>query len=200
MTDVSAYFAQIYADSSDPWQYEKRWYEVRKRAICLSLLPYPHFAKAIELGCSNGVFSEQLAQRCDYLRCVDGQLEAVKLASERLQNQAHVQVVQGLIPQDLPSERFDLIVVSEILYYLAPDALTEVIAWLNTALTDNGVILACHWRYRIDGFQLTGETVHDSLQQQLHYRQQSHVIDQDFLLTIWQANHQSLAKQENLVE
>ena len=50
MTDVSAYFAQIYADSSDPWQYEKRWYEVRKRAICLSLLPYPHFAKAIELG------------------------------------------------------------------------------------------------------------------------------------------------------
>lgn len=151
MTDVSAYFAQIYADSSDPWQYEKRWYEVRKRAICLSLLPYPHFTKAIELGCSNGVFSEQLAQRCDYLRCVDGQLEAVKLASERLQNQAHVQVMQGLIPQDLPSERFDLIVVSEILYYLAPDALTEVIAWLNTALTDNGVILACHWRYPIDG-------------------------------------------------
>ena len=108
--------------------------------------------------------------------------------------------MQGLIPQDLPSERFDLIVVSEILYYLAPDALTEVIAWLNSALTDNGVILACHWRYPIDGFQLTGETVHDSLQQQLHYPQQSHVIDQDFLLTIWQANHQSLAKQENLVE
>ena len=62
MTDVSAYFAQIYADSSDPWQYEKRWYEVRKRAICLSLLPYPHFAKAIELGCSNGVFSEQKSE------------------------------------------------------------------------------------------------------------------------------------------
>ena len=108
--------------------------------------------------------------------------------------------MQVLILHYLFCDRCELSGVSEIWYYLAPDALTEVIAWLNTAWTDNGVILACHWRYPIDGFQLTGETVHDSLQQQLHYRQQSHVIDQDFLLTIWQANHQSLAKQENLVE
>lgn len=200
MTDVSAYFAEIYANNDDPWQYEKRWYEVRKRAICLAMLPYAHFGNAIELGCSNGVFSKALAQRCDKLICMDGQAEAVKLATQRLQDASHVKVIQGLIPQDLPSQQFDLIVVSEILYYLTAEQLQRVIDWLNTALTNNGVILACHWRYPIDGFNLTGDSVHQALQQQLNFYQQSHVIDQDFLLTIWQANHQSVAMQENLVD
>lgn len=200
MTDVSAYFSQIYANNRDPWQYEKRWYEVRKRAICLSMLPNLRFAKTIEFGCSNGVFSEALAARCDTLICVDGQAEAVKLAGERLQNLSHVRVTQGLIPQDLPNERYDLIVVSEILYYLTHEQLQDVIAWLNTALTDTGVILACHWRYPIEGFALTGDSVHDTLQRQLTFYQQSQLIDQDFLLTIWQANPQSVAAQENLVD
>ena len=39
MTDVSAYFAQIYADSSDPWQYEKRWYEVRNARFACRCCP-----------------------------------------------------------------------------------------------------------------------------------------------------------------
>lgn len=200
MTDVSAYFSQIYANNRDPWQYEKRWYEVRKRSICLSMLPHSRFANAIEFGCSNGVFSEALATRCDTLICVDGQAEAVKLAGERLNNLSHVRVTQGLIPQDLPNERYDLIVVSEILYYLTHEQLQDVIAWLNTALTDTGVILACHWRYPIEGFALTGDSVHDTLQRQLTFYQQSQLIDQDFLLTIWQANPQSVAAQENLVD
>lgn len=200
MTDNLDYFAKLYADNSDPWDYENRWYEQRKRVICLSMLPHPHFTNAIELGCSNGVFSQVLAQRCDQLTCVDGQAEAVKVANERLKNLSHVQVVQGLIPQDLPSQRFDLIVVSEILYYLKTEELKEVIAWLNTALTDKGVILACHWRYPIKGFELTGDNVHEILQQQLNFYQKSHLIDQDFLLTIWQANQQSVAEQENLVD
>ena len=55
MTDVSAYFAQIYAYRSDPWQYEKRWYEVRKRAICFVIVTLSAFCQAIELGCSNGI-------------------------------------------------------------------------------------------------------------------------------------------------
>lgn len=199
MSELSDYFAELYADSTDPWQYEARWYEARKRAVCLSLLPHLHYQSAIELGCSNGVFSKQLAKRCGQLLCIDGQPAAVRLARERLKGLAHVDVQQGLIPQDLPKQTFDLIVVSEILYYLSAAQLQAVIAWLPGALADNGVIVACHWRYPIAGFELNGDRVHNALQQQLTYHQHSHVTDTDFLLTVWQADPQSVAQRENLV-
>ena len=35
-----AYFDRIYAESADPWQLQSRWYERRKYAITLALLPY----------------------------------------------------------------------------------------------------------------------------------------------------------------
>ena len=36
-----AYFDRMYAASADPWQLQERWYEKRKYAITLALLPYP---------------------------------------------------------------------------------------------------------------------------------------------------------------
>ena len=59
-----AYFDAKYADSVDPWQLEARWYERRKYAITLALLPYPRYRHAFEPGCSIGVLTEHLTRRC----------------------------------------------------------------------------------------------------------------------------------------
>jgi Nodulation protein S (NodS). len=57
-----AYFDALYAlNQGDPWHYEQRWYEQRKRQICKALLPKLHFESAIEIGCSNGMLSQELA-------------------------------------------------------------------------------------------------------------------------------------------
>jgi hypothetical protein len=67
----SGYFDAMYQAASDPWGFENRWYERRKYALSLALLPAERYRSAFEPGCSIGVFSEQLGSRCDALLCCD---------------------------------------------------------------------------------------------------------------------------------
>src|SRR5690606_11765020 len=151
----------LYAlNQGDPWQYEQRWYEQRNRQICLAVLPCLQIDSATETGRSNGIISQELAQRTDSLMCLDANDTAVQLAQQRLQVYPHVQVLQCIVPDELPKQKFQLIVVSEILYYLNPTALQQVLTWLHTALEPGGCILSCHWRAPISGFTLNGEDVH----------------------------------------
>ncbi len=223
-----SYFDALYNDNSDPWQYQTRWYEKRKRDICLAILPQSHYNNAIELGCGNGVLSELLAQRCLSLVSIDGNQRAVQLAKARLEEVFHVKVIQGVIPNDLITLKtsimddyhlsddtstnkplFDLIVISEILYYLSPNDIDMVIAWTQQNLAMGGTLLCCHWRYAIEGFSMTGETVHQRLndafnfanneKHQFEFNHQSQIIDSDFLLDVWQRSPSSVAMQENLI-
>ena len=65
------YFDRIYAESADPWQLSTRWYEQRKYAITMALLPFRRYRHAFEPGCSIGTLTEQLAGRCDHVTAVD---------------------------------------------------------------------------------------------------------------------------------
>lgn len=195
------YFDALYRlNSGDPWQYEQRWYEKRKREITLAVLPKKKFSRGIEIGCSNGVLSEQLAERCAFLYCMDAHITAVELAQARLNHYPHfeVDVVEGIVPQALPDQCFDLIVLSEILYYLTADALNALIGWLKAHLSPEGVILACHWRKPITGFDLDGEKVHIELRKKLSYCHYLQLEDADFLMDVWSHSKYSLAQQEGL--
>ncbi|SNT69632.1 class I SAM-dependent DNA methyltransferase [Psychrobacter sp. LV10R520-6] len=252
-TYSESYFDALYSDNTDPWQYQTRWYEKRKRDICLAVLPQAQYDNAIELGCGNGVFSELLARRCKALVSTDGNNKAVQLAKQRLAGLPHVRVIQGAIPNalltlkealltayplsDNPFSKkpladepfankslankppFDLIVISEILYYLSPNDINTVIAWIGQNLAIGGTLLCCHWRYAIDGFAMTGETVHQRLHQAFSlannannegghpvafnhptaFSHQSKIVDTNFLLDVWQNAPNSVAMQENLV-
>ncbi|WP_298141919.1 SAM-dependent methyltransferase [uncultured Acinetobacter sp.] len=198
MLNTQLYFDEIYANKDDPWGYEQRWYEQRKRHICLSVLLKPHYQQALEIGCSNGVFSEALAARCDQLLCLDGHFKAVDLARQRLAAYSHVEVQQAWVPTQLPHQSFDLIIVSEILYYLDTVALDEVMTWLNKHLIPGGTLLCCHWRHSIEGFELDGNLVHQHLQQ-LNLDHYLTVKDPDFLIDVWSNASINLAQQEGLV-
>ena len=65
------YFDRMYAQAADPWQLADRWYEQRKYAITMALLPYPRYRHAFEPGCSVGVLTEKLAGRCDHVTATD---------------------------------------------------------------------------------------------------------------------------------
>lgn len=215
-----SYFDALYSDNTDPWQYQTRWYEKRKRDICLAVLPQARYHNAIELGSGNGVFSELLAHRCQHLVSIDGNHQAVQLARQRLAALSHTTVIQGIIPTVLSTIKnesfFDLIIISEILYYLSPEDIDTVIAWVQQHLAKGGTLLCCHWRYPIDGFVMTGETVHqrlnhafnltnhiqkteDKAHHQVTLNHQSQMIDSDFLLDVWQRASHSIAQQENLI-
>jgi len=192
------YFEDLYRHNSDPWGYDAHWYEARKRQICLALLTKPHYPKVLEVGCSNGHLSFHLAQRAEQLVCIDVSESAVRLASERLKELEHVVVENRKIPEDYSIQKYDLILISEMAYYLSKDELHEFIEKLKHSLNDEGEILCCHWRHEIQDFELNAEQVHQAFQQHFPFHHYLSLNDPDFMIDLWTANTSSLAQQEKL--
>ena len=157
------YFAGFYQADADPWGFETRWYEARKRAVTMASLPRPRFASAFEPGCAIGVLTAELAPRCARLLATDISDVPLAVARQRLSDQPGVTLEQRQVPQDWPAGPFDLIVLSEIGYYCDPADLSLLIAAAVSSLTADGVVLACHWRHPVADYPMTGDAVHQQL-------------------------------------
>jgi LmbE family N-acetylglucosaminyl deacetylase len=137
-------FAELYDDAADPWAVSTSWYERRKRAVALAALPRERYASAVEPACGIGTFTRDLATRCDELLAFDPVESAV--ARARQENPSWVDVRLGSLPGDLPEGPVDLVVFSEILYYLGDDDLAATVEGAVAALRPGGDLLAVHWR------------------------------------------------------
>ncbi|MCU1761940.1 nodulation S family protein [Pseudomonas sp. 14P_8.1_Bac3] len=198
MSVEDRYFDGLFAGNDDPWAFRQRWYEQRKRAITLAALPRPRYRSIFEPGCANGELSADLATRCDRLLCYDTASAAVALARTRLSLFDHAEVHQGRLPGDWPNEQFDLIVLSEVGYYLDADDLNQLIQHAAQSLTADGQLLACHWRPPIDGCPLNARQVHDQLHEHLHLPRLVLHQEADFLLELWSREPRSVAALEGL--
>ncbi|MFJ7281504.1 SAM-dependent methyltransferase [Pseudomonas sp. NPDC099000] len=198
MSVEDRYFDGLFAGNDDPWSFRQRWYEQRKRAITLAVLPRPHYRAIFEPGCANGELSFDLASRCDRLLCCDTAAAAVTLARTRLGPFDHAEVRHSRLPADWPDEKFDLIVLSEIGYYLDADDLKRLIEHAAESLTADGQLLACHWRPPIDGCPLNARQVHDLLHEHLHLPRLVLHQEADFLLELWSREPRSVAALEGL--
>jgi SAM-dependent methyltransferase len=196
---LSAHFDALYRASDDPWGLRDRWYEQRKRALVLAALPHRRYANAFEPGCANGELSAALAPRCDALRASDANPAAVALARQRLAGMPQVRVEQRSMPDDWPDERFDLIVVSELAYYLRPPALRILLARAAAALTPEGTLLACHWRRSVETDGQTGDSVHALCEAVSGLHRLLHHEEADFILDAWSPDPRSVAEREGLV-
>ena len=195
--DQQAYFDQMFAKSDDPWEFKSRWYERRKRALTLACLPAARYAHAFEPGCANGELSARLATRCDRLLASDGSDKAVTWARHRLKDLPNVEVRKAWVPKDWPCDKFDLIVLSEFLYYLKPEAVEEIAFMAQATLLPGGVILACHWRHRIEHCVVTGDDAHVALQRFIKLPNQCHLVEADFRLDVWSSSS-TVAQKEGL--
>ena len=153
----------VHRADADPWGVDERWYELRKRQLTLAVLPRPRFRRALEVGCSRGALAHDLAGRCDELVAVDSSPSAVAAARRRLGHLAAVHVTHATVPTDWPEGAFDLVVVSEVGYFLSPIDLDLLAARIEGSLTEDGVVLLCHWRHPIEGWVLDGPEVHERL-------------------------------------
>lgn len=185
MSLPASYFEALYHDSEDPWGFRHRWYEKRKRELTLAMLPRQHYRHIFEPGCANGELSVMLAPRCERLLSSDASPTAVALARQRLQGMAHAEVVCGQVPADWPAGQFDLIVLSELAYYLDEADTLELIRRCKASLSDDGALLACHWLHPIFDCPLDGRQVHRLLDSHLGMQRLIRHEDGDFLLEFW---------------
>lgn len=157
------YFEDLYRTSDDPWSFATSGYEREKYESTLAALDGRSFGRALEVGCSIGVFTEMLAPYCDELLAMDASEKAVTLARKRLSQRQNVRVQRRTFPEETPEGRFDLILVSEILYYLDRETLLSGLHGLEGALSTGGSLLAVHWRRETQTYPLQGDEVHELL-------------------------------------
>lgn len=154
-----AYFERLYRAEADPWAYATSPYEAAKYAATLAALPHPRYASALEVGCSIGVLTERLAARCDRLLAVDVSVAALARARRRCGRLGHVTLERRSLPAETPAGPFDLAVVSEVGYYLAPADWAVALDRLADSVGAGGHLVLVHWTGETD-YPQTADAVH----------------------------------------
>ena len=157
------YFDRIYAAEADPWRLSSRWYEKRKYAITLALLPKRRYRHAFEPGCSIGTLTSLLLLRCDHVTAVDVADAAIHTADARLRAarlRGQVTLARASLDSAWPPGPFDLLVLSEVAYYLTADKLAEVLRRECPGLRPGATVVAAHWRHPVADYPITGDKAH----------------------------------------
>lgn len=152
------YFEDKYQGDIDPWRFRSSDYEREKYQATINALSRPRYARALEVGCSIGVLTGLLAPRCEAVIAIDASATAIAAAQENAPGNVTLEV--GTLPQDFPSGPFDLIVLSEVLYYFVETDLQRVAALCLDALAPGGEIILCHWLGETN-YPLTGTAASD---------------------------------------
>jgi len=195
-----SYFADMYAGAEDPWGFRSRWYEQRKRDVTLAALTRPRYRRAFEPGCSIGVLTAALADRCDEVVAADVDEGAVTTARGSLALHGNVRVERLSLPHEWPDGMFDLVVISEVAYYLGSPELEQLLDRAVSSLAPGGTLLACHWRHPVPDYPATGDEVHGRLVARPELDQAVSHVEEDYrldLLTL--GSVPSPARREGLV-
>lgn len=176
MTRDAASFERLYRAQADPWDYETSAYEADKYRRCLGLLPHESYGRGLEVGCSIGVMSALIARRCDTLLGLDLAPTAIARAQGRGIQNATFKV--GAVPQDWPGGQWNLIVLSEVLYYLTPPALEATIDLAACSLAPRGTCLVAGYLGPTET-ELTAPEVETRLLDRLRDRWPDHALARD---------------------
>ncbi|MDX8477326.1 trifunctional glycosyltransferase/class I SAM-dependent methyltransferase/polysaccharide deacetylase [Mesorhizobium sp. VK24D] len=142
--------------TEDPWHYGSP-YEQEKYERQLEILPAGPIGRALELACAEGHFTRQLAPRVGHLTATDISAVAIERAHDRCSDQPNVDFgVLDFSADTLPGE-MDLIVCSEVLYYLDDLAeLRRIAKKFVEALAPGGSFISAHAFVLRDNIERTG--------------------------------------------
>lgn len=149
-------------ESEDPFFFDSNPRESLKYERTLALCGPGPFGRAMEIGCAEGAFTERLAPRCRRLDAVDISAVAVQRAAERTKGFPGVSCERRALPSELESGAFDLIVASDVLYYLSLADLGASLSSFEQALAPGGALVLVHYAPPM-GALLDGDEVHDLL-------------------------------------
>ena len=151
-----AYFDAVYASDPDPWKFGSSVYERNKYASTLAALPKPHYSRALEIGCSIGILTRELAARCDRIVAVDVAEAPLVEARRHCTGLPSVRFEQMFVPEQWPNGAFDLILLSEVVYYLRAEDVTRLALRVVQSLAPGGDVVLVHWTGETD-YPLTGD-------------------------------------------
>jgi SAM-dependent methyltransferase len=135
----------LYDTDADPWGHLTRAYEREKYARTLDAMGARQFRQGLEVGCGIGALTDLLAPRCDRLTSIECVSAALARARMRMAGAPHVILIEGAAPDDLPPIAPDLIVLSEVLYFMTPGEIDRLAAWIGTNARPDVLIIVVSW-------------------------------------------------------
>lgn len=155
-TMPTEYFEDLYKTRADPWGFATSEYERDKYAATLAALSAPRYRHALEVGCSVGVLTRLLSERCDWITAVDASSTALQAARQRCADVSNIEFARMAVPGAFPGGTFDLILLSEVLYYLDRGDLAVLAERCAVALAPAGEVVLVHWTGPTN-YPLTGD-------------------------------------------
>lgn len=152
---------RFYEHEHDPYHFDGNAYEHGKFDHLLGALQGRRYPRALEVGCAIGSFTERLAPHCDDLLAMTScrpRSSARGSGCRRCRRCA----CSSAAPAQLPAGPFDLVVCSDVLYYLPLRRLRRTLGRLADSVAPGGSIVCLHWLGDL-GAPTSGDTVHDEL-------------------------------------
>jgi len=153
-------FFDHFFDEGDPFGFDVHPEEQLKFDRTLEVCGDGPLGRVLELGCAVGTFTEVLAPRATDVLAIDVSQSAVDQVLRRLDGQDHVRAVAMDIPDEFPDETFDLVIASDVLYYLPVPVLQRCVDRIEESLAPGGTFVSVHYVPRM-GSVLNGEEAHD---------------------------------------
>ena len=149
------HFDRLYRGNGDPWHATTSWQERAKRIAIDRAVGSGKYRCGLELGCGNGVSTLDLARRVRTLLAVDGSAEAISIARHRLSRVQNVEVFPAVLPDQFPSGTFDIIVASELLYYMPMEDVCLLLRKIRRALHPDGIFLTVNHIRKFSDSEIT---------------------------------------------
>lgn len=187
-------FDRLYRADDDPWRVATSWYEQRKIGIVLASLSQQRYQRAVDPACGTGHLARDLASRCDEVFASDASAVAVDIARRICADVTNLQVRHRVLPEvdEAGEGQADLIVLSEVLYYLPPHIRRQAISGVLRQAAPRVEVVAVHWTEQPEEAVTSGEQVHTELRAifgTAEFRHQVAHFDEEFTLDIFTRGH-----------
>lgn len=179
-----SYFDEVYAASADPWRMAERWYEHRKYAITMAMLPDARYRHAFEPGCSIGMLTQRLVERCDRVTSYDVAQAALDNTRERIGERPNLTLTRSSLDAQWPGADVDLVVISEVAYYLSGDTLRRVLDRECSRLAAGATMIAAHWRHAVDDYPLSGDEANALIEETAEWTVTARYRDDDVVIDV----------------
>ncbi len=143
-------FERKFQKNIDPWNYTNSPFERFKRGVLIRACGLTKHGRVLELGCANGETTRALRRISLRLLAVDGSVTAIAEAKQRLAGSDNVRFDCLIVPDEMPRGPFDLIVISEIAYYLPQHRLSLLGRQITASLASGGRAVVLNHRRHFD--------------------------------------------------
>ena len=160
------YFDDVFTGDDDPWSLASSPYEAAKFDATIAAIDDRRYRSALEIGCAHGVLTARLAPLCDTLTSIDISLRAVELARSRCAALSNVTITRCSFPAESPDGAFDLVMLSEVVYYWGDADIERAAAAILASATPDCRIMLVHWTGDTD-YPQTGDAAVTKLRDRL---------------------------------